>query len=203
MSLESLNARVGPNKFSPTKSSDTLRTEGFWSEINGEANTCSGNALNDLAELQKSPALLHFVVYGNVAATFGYPSQHATDETTNYYLTLFKLRGAASTNLASGTINREYVPENRAAIELFIRQNRLRHLLEQAIKPLNENFGEESVKVLKLVVDDEGWQTLFCLVKVAGSWESAQRSLAAFDREWWLDHSRHVAGKLNFDYELV
>lgn len=101
------------------------------------------------------------------------------------------------------TVNQVYVLEGRDEVERFIGQNRLRHWLEQAVEPLNKSFGKSAIKILQLNTDDEGAQTLFCLVKVTESLDQSRRSLASFDRQWWSEHCGPVAGKLNFDFELV
>jgi hypothetical protein len=96
-----------------------------------------------------------------------------------------------------------YVFEDRRAVNAFIVEHRLRGLLAAALEPLNEAFGDASLKTLKIATDDEGSQTLFCLVQVVASVEDAHWSLAAFDERWWLPRCGAVAGKLNFDFELV
>jgi hypothetical protein len=96
-----------------------------------------------------------------------------------------------------------YVFEDRAAVNTFVLEHRLRGLLAAASEPLNEAFGKATIKTLKIVTDDEGAQTLFCLSLVAASVEDARRSLAAFDERWWLARCGTVAGKLNFDFEFV
>jgi hypothetical protein len=96
-----------------------------------------------------------------------------------------------------------YVIDHRPAVQAFIKQNRLRGLLQQARGPLNAAFGEGAVKKLTLVADDEGFKTLFCLVLVPGDMQEARRALRSFDQRWWLGRSTQAAGKLNFDIELV
>ena len=96
-----------------------------------------------------------------------------------------------------------YVIDDRPAVAAFIEANRLRSLLLQARNPLNAAFGEESIKTLTLVHDDEGFTTLFCLVMVFGDMQKARRALKSFDQQWWLARSGQVAGKLNFDFELI
>ncbi len=96
-----------------------------------------------------------------------------------------------------------YVIDDRPSVAAFIEENRLRSLLLQARDPLNAAFGEASIKTLTLVHDDEGFTTLYCLVMVSGDMQDARRALKSFDQEWWLARSGQVAGKLNFDFELV
>jgi hypothetical protein len=97
-----------------------------------------------------------------------------------------------------------YVMEDRGSVIRFIAENRLRGLLVQARQPLNEAFGEEAVKILTLVQDDEdGSLALFCLVRVSGQLQEARQTLRKFDRDWWLAKSQQAAGILNFDFELA
>ncbi len=96
-----------------------------------------------------------------------------------------------------------YVIDDRSAVAAFIEQNRLRGLLVQAREPLNAAFGEAAVKTLTLIDDDEGFNTLFCLIVVSGDMHEARLALGSFDQRWWLARSDQAAGKLNFDFELV
>lgn len=96
-----------------------------------------------------------------------------------------------------------YVFQGRSAVAAFIERNRLRGLLLEARDPLNAAFGEAALKKLALVGDDEGFNTLFCLITVSGDMGEARVALRSFDRRWWLAHSEQAAGKLNFDFDLV
>jgi len=96
-----------------------------------------------------------------------------------------------------------YVFDDRAIIPMFINRNRLLGHLLMAREPLISAFGEAAVKKLTLVEDDEGFVTLFCLILFPGGLEDARRALNLFDEMWWLAKSGQVAGKLNFDFELI
>jgi hypothetical protein len=96
-----------------------------------------------------------------------------------------------------------YVIDDRVTVAQFIIENRLHGLLLQAQGPLEEAFTNRTVKTLSLVRDDEGFDTLFCLVMISGDMQPARRALRHFDQQWWLAHSKQAAGKLNFDFELV
>ena len=85
----------------------------------------------------------------------------------------------------------------------FIKQNCLRELLLQAREPLNTAFGESAVKTLTRVQDDEGFDTLFCLILVSGDMNDARLALRSLDQHWWLARSQRADGKLNFDFELI
>jgi hypothetical protein len=96
-----------------------------------------------------------------------------------------------------------YVLERRAAVIDFIEENHLKNLLLQARDPLNAAFGGKAVKTLSLIRDDEGFDTLFCLVITTGSVQEARRALKEFDQSWWLARADQANGRLNFDFELV
>jgi hypothetical protein len=96
-----------------------------------------------------------------------------------------------------------YVIDDRDAVISFIEKNRLRGLLLLAREPLNAAFGDKTVKNLSMARDDEGVETLFCLVMTAGAMQDARQALRRFDQQWWLALYRHVSGKLNFDFELI
>jgi hypothetical protein len=100
-------------------------------------------------------------------------------------------------------LDRTYVIEDRAAVADFISEHQLGGLLQEASAPLDAAFGSQAAKLLRLVCDDEGFATLFCLVSMPGGLERALDARATFDRTWWLDRCAAVAGKLNFDFELV
>jgi len=104
----------------------------------------------------------------------------------------------------SKALEQVYVFEDRREILAFIMGSRvIEELLLEAQEPLNSAFGQESVKKLTLVEDDEGFVSLFCLVWVPGSLHEARRALRSFDESWWLARSGKVGGKLNFDFELI
>ena len=114
----------------------------------------------------------------------------------------FSLREAPPDSPLKG-LEDAYVISDHAAVAAFIKQNRLRGLLLQAQEPLNAAFGEGAVKRLALVDDDEGFDTLFCLILVSGDMNEARLALRSFDQHWWLARFDQAAGKLNFDFELV
>ena len=96
-----------------------------------------------------------------------------------------------------------YVIDDRPAVAAFIRQHRLRRLIQQAREPLNAAFGEGAVKKLTLVEDDEGTRMLFCLILIPGDMREARLALKSFDERWWLTRSGQAGSKLNFDFELI
>jgi hypothetical protein len=99
-------------------------------------------------------------------------------------------------------LDEAYVFEQRSAVVAFIQEHRIRNLLFSAIPQLNDSFGER-MKTLVLETDDEGAETLFCLVAWTGPLDDARRALESFDRDWWLANCLRAHGKLNFDFSLI
>lgn len=102
-----------------------------------------------------------------------------------------------------GSLDEAYVLENRDTVLQFIDRYHLIGILLQAIEPLREAFTQRSVKTLSLLTDEDGFETLFCLIMTPGDVEEAVQALKRFDQDWWLARSHHVSGRLNFDFELV
>jgi hypothetical protein len=103
---------------------------------------------------------------------------------------------------AEPSLDDAYVYEDRKTVLAFVNEHHLRGPLTQAIKPLNECFGER-LKVLTLASDDEGAESLFCLVKWRDNLQDARTALRTFDQQWWLAKCAQIGGKLNFDFDLV
>jgi hypothetical protein len=101
------------------------------------------------------------------------------------------------------SIEIKYVIEARYEVAEFIQKNHLRGLLLEAVRPLNTFFGTDAIKALTLVTDDEGSESLFCLLVTPGEMEDARNRLRSFDEDWWLVNSARSGGKLNFDFELI
>jgi hypothetical protein len=101
-------------------------------------------------------------------------------------------------------LEQNYVIVDHEAIDAFLQSNRSAiSILREAPSALSVVFGPKAKKVLRVVEDDEGSRTLFCFVVFDGHLTEAMRALKAFDENWWLDRCAQVAGKLNFDFELV
>jgi hypothetical protein len=139
--------------------------------------------------------------------TFSRSSQAHSHFNRNFKLTAalnslqFESVNESCTNVT--VFDREFVIENRAVVKNYIATNRLTGLLLEALPRLEEYFGANPVKALSLITDDEGSSTLFCSVKWAGDLEAARAALREFDEAWWLANSGKVAGKLNFDFDLI
>src|SRR5438309_245904 len=80
------------------------------------------------------------------------------------------------TDYATKRLDEIYVLEHRPSVARFIEKNRLRGMLLQASQPLSEAFGDKAVKILSLMQDDEGFETLFCLVATPGDMQQARRA---------------------------
>lgn len=101
-------------------------------------------------------------------------------------------------------LERTYVIDDRRAIHDFLQSNRsVLSLLRDATGALSLAFGQDAIKILRVTEDDEGTRAVFCLVAFRGDLHDAMRALRSFDENWWLDRCARVAGKLNFDFELV
>jgi len=101
-------------------------------------------------------------------------------------------------------LERAYEISDREAIGAFLRGDRSAlSILKDAPNALDTFFGPKAKKVLRLVEDDEGARTLFCFVAFDGQLSEAVRALKSFDEGWWLERCAQVAGRLNFDFELV
>jgi hypothetical protein len=96
-----------------------------------------------------------------------------------------------------------YVWDDRPTVLRFIEENHIRGLLLDARQALDNAFGHDAIKRLSLVRDDEGFDTLFCLVRTRAQLEIATLALRQFDEHWWLARSQEAAGKMNFDFDLV
>jgi hypothetical protein len=103
----------------------------------------------------------------------------------------------------SDALDKIYVWEDRPSILRFIDENRVRGLLLDAHDALDNAFGKDAIKSLSLVRDDEGFDTLVCLVRTPSDLEIATRALQEFDERWWLARSVEARGKVNFDFDLV
>jgi len=96
-----------------------------------------------------------------------------------------------------------YVWDDRPSVLQFIEENRVVGILLEARQALDDAFGPDAIKTLCLARDDEGFETLFCLVRTRSELEVATRSLQLFDERWWLARSEEACGKVNFDFDLV
>jgi hypothetical protein len=116
---------------------------------------------------------------------------------------LAEIRQAGRVGQLDG-LERIYVIDDRSSVLSFIERNRLRDLLLEAKTPLGGAFGNLStINTLRLVRDDEGFDTLFCVVQFRGTVEAGMQALASFDEQWWLSRSHQCEGKLNFDFEFL
>lgn len=106
-------------------------------------------------------------------------------------------------DLATKGLDDTYVIEDRSSVYRFIEEHRLHGLLLQARQMLKTKFGEDSVKTLSVVSDEEGFESLFCLVTTKADVQRSQEALRSFDLEWWVPHAKQAAGRLNFDFKTI
>ena len=98
----------------------------------------------------------------------------------------------------------QYVMPEDSSVQRFLRSHRtLPQLLIEAIPHLKRCFGELAVFSLRAPVDESGGQMLYGLVVWPGDVNQVRRSLAQFDEDWWIKHSRQASGRLSFSFELV
>lgn len=96
-----------------------------------------------------------------------------------------------------------FIIENRQSVLRFVEHHHLSWLLLEAEEHLQSVFGGPAIKVLSLLKDDEGVETLVCYVKFAGSVASGRQALRNFDQQWWRARFALGGGKLNFDFDLI
>jgi hypothetical protein len=99
-------------------------------------------------------------------------------------------------------LNAQFVMADARETSKFILDNGLGLILLESRMHIEAKFGE-AVKTLKVVEDDEGHQTLFCLLVYRGPLQDAKQALASFDRDWWLNRAGEFSDRLNFDFELA
>jgi hypothetical protein len=102
----------------------------------------------------------------------------------------------------SQRLDEAYVIEQPVLTLRFIGENQLTETLLDAREHLAVAFGKNAIKTLSVRRDDEGFETLFCLVKLRGDAHSAMSALNEFDDRWWSAYPRRSPGRLNFDFEL-
>lgn len=99
-------------------------------------------------------------------------------------------------------LNAQFVMTDAGEISKFILDKGLAFILLESKAHIEAAFGE-AVKTLKVVEDDEGHQTLFCLMVYSGHSQDAKQALSTFDHDWWLNRAGEFSDRLNFDFELV
>lgn len=101
-------------------------------------------------------------------------------------------------------LEREYVLENLAAVRSFLRARPTAiALLHEASPYINDAFGEECVKAIRLVADGVEGATVFGIVFWPGQLERGREALGNFDQRWWLRNSNRAGGVVNFNIELT
>jgi hypothetical protein len=111
--------------------------------------------------------------------------------------------GVPALRSCAPSLESTFVIENRRSVLRFVEGHGLSGLLLEAEQHLKAVFGVPTIKVLTLLNDEEGMQTLFCYVKFPGSLAAGRNALKAFDRQWWRARYALGNGRLNFDFDLI
>lgn len=99
-------------------------------------------------------------------------------------------------------LNAQFVLTDAGETSKFILDKGLAFILLESRVHIEAAFGE-AVRTLCVEEDDEGHQTLFCLVVYRGSSQEAKQALSSFDHNWWLNRAGEFSDRLNFDFELA
>jgi hypothetical protein len=103
---------------------------------------------------------------------------------------------------AEESLSQQFVMEDRTAVSDYVKRHDIRGVLQDAAERLNVVFGRDAIKRLKLIVDDEGGEDLFCFVSYEGTTKSAMDLLDRFD-EWWKKRRGDKAGTVIFDVRFA
>jgi hypothetical protein len=90
---------------------------------------------------------------------------------------------------------------NQNLLEILREEPPLAALLIEAVKPLQNAFGEGRVIHLRAQASDDD-TFLKVTVQLPPSFDDAERALRSFDGGWWLDNCHRSGGALVFDYEM-
>lgn len=91
---------------------------------------------------------------------------------------------------------------DRVITELLEEEPALYTLLIEAVKPLQDAFGEKRIVQVRTQFSDD--ETLLKVaVQLPGDFgDDPERALRSFDRPWWLHNCHRSNGALVFDYEI-
>jgi hypothetical protein len=94
------------------------------------------------------------------------------------------------------------MPDNDHLLaEVLGEEPALSALLIEAVKPLQNAFGEGRVIQLRAQASDDD-TFLKVAVQLPSSFGDAERALRSFDVAWWLDNCHRSGGALVFDYHI-
>jgi hypothetical protein len=144
----------------------------------------------------------------------GYVHPSGVPNPTQYYYATITMQHAQQNQLnmlaevaerfrpAEESLSQQYVVEDRTAVADYVKRHDIRSLLKDAAEHLNIVFGHDAIKRLKLIVDDEGGEDLFCFVSYEGTTKSAMDLLDRFD-VWWKRRRGDKAGTVIFDVRFA
>jgi hypothetical protein len=92
--------------------------------------------------------------------------------------------------------------DNQNLLEILGEEPALAALLIEAVKPLQNAFGEGRVIHLRAQASDDD-SCLKVAVQLPSNFDGdPERALRSFDAGWWLDNCHRSGGALVFDYEM-
>jgi hypothetical protein len=91
---------------------------------------------------------------------------------------------------------------NRLIIELLEEEPALYTLLVEAVRPLQNAFGERRIVQVRVQFSDDDSLLKVAVQLPADFGGDPERALRSFDGEWWLNNCHRSGGALVFDYEI-
>ena len=92
--------------------------------------------------------------------------------------------------------------DDRRIIELLGEEPALHALLLEAVKPLQDAFGEKRIVQVRVQSSDEDSLLKVAVQLPADFGADPERALRSFDEAWWLNNCHRSGGALVFDYEM-
>jgi hypothetical protein len=90
---------------------------------------------------------------------------------------------------------------NRLIIEILEEEPALYTLLAEAVRPLQDAFGERRLIQIRVQFSDDD-SLLKVAVQLPADFDDPELALHSFDRDWWLNNCHRSGGALVFDYEI-
>jgi hypothetical protein len=87
-------------------------------------------------------------------------------------------------------------------VELLEAESALYALLVEAVRPLQNAFGEGRIARVRVQSSDDESLLKVAVQLPADFGDDPERALRSFDREWWLRNCHRSGGALVFDYEM-
>lgn len=90
-----------------------------------------------------------------------------------------------------------------AAVDQFLTEHRaLPGILREAVEPLRNSFGGDSVFRLEVAIDEDDSKMLYGIVLWRDGVRTAAQALDKFAESWWLDHMTPNTADLAFIYRI-